>query len=208
MAPSTDGWRRRAACRNTMIDMTPDPDDGEALRLAKKLCAQCPVKVKCLLASEALQRGGERARGVWAGLSEQERNTMAGLGRLPEPCSSCDLDCVPINLSTTQCASCRPTALVDFGDYRLLIETMVRDGKSYQEISDRLRLKKASLASACKRWKIKIGKRSANRPRANVKECGTLAAKYRHHRNIPYSWRDCPRCRLVPWNKAVAKVAA
>jgi Transcription factor WhiB len=210
VAPSTSDWRRRAACHREMIDMFPDPDDGEAVRLAKKVCRGCPVAVKCLLDAEKVvaEEGPEQAQGVRGGLTMQERNTMYGLGRDPHPCPGCGLDCVPANLRTLLCASCRPNTQIEFDDYRLAIERLVRERLSYREIAEELRLKKDSVAGACRRWKLKIGKRSPGSGRRSVEPCGTLAAKTRHHRQRPYSWRDCPLCRFVPWTRGRPRVAA
>lgn len=206
MEPLAD-WRERAACRRVKTEMVPKPS---RVKTAKRLCAQCPVRIKCLLEAEEVTRtlGPEFAQGVWGGLTVAERNTMAGMGRLPDNCSSCGLECVPINMATSQCSACDPTAKVCYDDYRMIIELMVKDGKSYREISEELRLNKSAVVSACGRWKLKIGKRSASRTRTEVMECGTLAAKYRHHRKEKYSWRNCPQCKFVPWNKGAMKTTA
>lgn len=205
MAPSVD-WFDRAACRTGLIDMV--PQTGEGVLLAKKMCARCPVTVKCLLAAERLAtlKDGESAQGVWGGLTAQERGTMAVLGRLPEPCDTCGLDCVPINLKATQCSSCKPAERLVYDDYRMLIELMVRAGASYKEIGLRLRLNCSSISSACKRWKVRTAKRSVKR-NVSVMPCGTLAAKYRHHRlekrtgNPADGFRSCPECRFVSWKR-------
>lgn len=207
MVPLREQWRARAACRRTKVEMVPGT---RGIKSAKRVCGACPVKVKCLLTVEKmrLEKGAEHAQGVYAGLTARERDTMAVLGRLPEPCTNCGLDCVPINFEITECEGCRPSANIRYDDYRLLIEQRVRDGKSYQEIADDLRLRKTAVVAACARWKIKIGKRSANRPRANVQPCGTVAAKYRHHRKEKKTgdpadgFRNCPVCRFVPWDNS------
>ncbi len=206
MAPLAD-WRDRAACRNVRSEMVPKPS---RVKTAKRLCAKCPVRIKCLLEAETVtrERGPEFAQGVWGGLTEAERNTMAGMGRLPDACSSCGLECVPINMATTECSACNPKAKIQYDDYRMLVELLVKEGKSYQEISQELRLNRQAVVSVCNRWKLKVGKRSASRQLRDVMGCGTLAAKYRHHRKEKYSWRNCPQCRLVPWNKGTAKIAA
>lgn len=212
---AADDWRSRAACRGTSVDMVPtgkDEQTGEfrltdqvriALRRAKQVCAGCPVVTRCLLDAErlTLQYGDEHVQGIRGGLSERERATMAGLGRLPEPCVSCGYDCVPVALSVAECESCDPTAKMNYDDYRLLIEQAVRAGKSYLEIAGQLRLRKVVVQVACRRWSLKIGKRSAARRRATLKQCGTVAAKRRHHRDKPFSWRDCPACQAVPWRE-------
>lgn len=206
-------WRARAACRNAKVDMVPAADQ---VRRAKAVCSVCPVRIKCLLQAEklTLEGGTAAAQGVWGGLTERERATMAGLGRLPAPCARCGQECVPINMATDRCSVCHPAARISYDDYRLMAEQMIRDGRSYQEISDRLRLPVITVKTACRKWKIKPGKRSRSRSLRDLKPCGTVAAKYRHHRkerrtgNPADGFRNCPQCRLVPWDKGVSKAAA
>jgi hypothetical protein len=208
-------WRERAACRKTKVDMVPGNNVG-GIQRAKKVCSVCPVRVRCLIDAEkmTLEKGAGYTQGVWAGFTEQERATMAVLGRLPEPCTTCGLECVPIRLDSTECSVCRPGLQVYYDDYRMLIEQRVRARKSYQEIADELRLKKVSVANACARWRLKIRKRSVSRQRTGVMPCGTIAAKTRHMRrekktgNPADGFRNCPQCRLVPWTKGGVKSAA
>src|SRR5438876_923987 len=63
-------WRHRAACaglasaaEDVFFDGTPEAD-----RLAKAICASCPVKAECL----AYALGTCQEYGVWGGLTEQE----------------------------------------------------------------------------------------------------------------------------------------
>lgn len=209
MEPSADDWRRRAACRNAKVEMVPADGDSAGLRRAKKLCAGCPVRDRCRQQAiqEATAGGMEAVWGVWGGLTEKERATMIGLGRQPAPCTRCGLDCVPIKLKMTKCAVCQPRAQIRYDDYRLKIERMVRDGCSTKEVAERLHLRREAVVSACARWKLGVAKRSSAR-QIDVMPCGTLAAKYRHHRRERYSWRDCPRCQFVPWNRGTDRKAA
>lgn len=68
-------WQHDAACR----DMNPDlffPARGTAVkhvRTAKAVCAECPIRIKCL--DYALYHG-ERC-GIWGGLTERERRTLS-----------------------------------------------------------------------------------------------------------------------------------
>jgi hypothetical protein len=212
MAPSAD-WRTRAACRRVRYEMVPDAD---RVRTAKAVCRSCPVRIRCLLAAEKLRAecGSDAALGVWGGLTERERDTMYGMGRLPEPCVRCGLECVPINMATSECSACNPKAWVLYEDYRMMIELRLKEGRSYAEIAEDLRLNLDAVKSACTRWKLKSGKRSQTRTRTDVLPCGTLAAKYRHHRkekktgNPADGFRNCPECRLVPWSRGQSKVAA
>ncbi|WP_040480192.1 WhiB family transcriptional regulator [Longispora albida] len=63
-------WLTRAACRNG------DPDalyvTGAAQHEAKRVCAGCPVRFRCL--AEALDSGDEY--GVWGGMTERERRAL------------------------------------------------------------------------------------------------------------------------------------
>lgn len=61
-------WRRDAACQYVAPDVF-FPEKGGSSRMAKRICAVCPVKQMCL--EESLRRG-ERY-GIWGGLSERER---------------------------------------------------------------------------------------------------------------------------------------
>lgn len=73
VAPDGDGrWQERALCRYVGSELF-FPDKGESPRLAKTVCARCPVRAECL--GYALTHG-ER-HGVWGGTSEGERRRMA-----------------------------------------------------------------------------------------------------------------------------------
>lgn len=60
-------WRSRAECRETPEHFF--PDDDFAVREAKKMCAQCPVRNACL--EEALRF--REPYGIWGGLTPEER---------------------------------------------------------------------------------------------------------------------------------------
>ncbi len=64
-------WRESAVCAQTDPEMW-FPDKGGSIRLAKRICASCPVTAPCL--AYALDHG-ERF-GVWGGLSERERRLL------------------------------------------------------------------------------------------------------------------------------------
>lgn len=64
-------WRERAVCAQA------DPDEwfqekGGSTKVAKSVCARCPVKAECL--EYALAR--DERFGVWGGLSERERRPL------------------------------------------------------------------------------------------------------------------------------------
>ena len=78
-------WHDLARCAETDPEMF-FPEKGESTRPAKRVCAGCEVRAECL--QDALDRG-ERF-GVWGGLSERERRTLAvRLGRQPARVRSC-----------------------------------------------------------------------------------------------------------------------
>ena len=75
-------WHDLARCAETDPEMF-FPEKGESVRPAKRVCAGCEVRAECL--QDALDRG-ERF-GVWGGLSERERRTLAArLARQPARC--------------------------------------------------------------------------------------------------------------------------
>lgn len=62
-------WWERAACRGTDPEMFFPPPCAAPPRVAKRICAGCPVRAKCL---EYALANGER-HGIWGGLSANER---------------------------------------------------------------------------------------------------------------------------------------
>jgi WhiB family redox-sensing transcriptional regulator len=75
-AAAAAGWQDRGLCAQTDPEAF-FPDKGESTRLAKLVCARCPVRPECL---EYALESGERF-GVWGGLSERERRQLR---RVPE----------------------------------------------------------------------------------------------------------------------------
>jgi WhiB family redox-sensing transcriptional regulator len=65
------GWRYRAACRGTDLDLF-FPGRGEPAEPARQICASCPVWQPCL--DYALSRG--IVHGIWGGLSERDRRAL------------------------------------------------------------------------------------------------------------------------------------
>lgn len=70
-----DDWHASAECTRT------DPEaffaeDAHTTDFAKRVCAECPVRVLCL--SEALKQAsdGDRVWGVWGGLEERDRKKL------------------------------------------------------------------------------------------------------------------------------------
>jgi WhiB family redox-sensing transcriptional regulator len=63
----TEDWRESALCAQTDPALF-FPDKGGSAREAKRLCASCDVRIKCL---ESALDNDER-HGIWGGLSERE----------------------------------------------------------------------------------------------------------------------------------------
>ncbi len=69
-------WRTRAACRHIDPELFfPEGSAGPALQavdLAKRVCAACPVQARCL--NWALEHSA--TFGIWGGLTEGERRDL------------------------------------------------------------------------------------------------------------------------------------
>jgi WhiB family transcriptional regulator, redox-sensing transcriptional regulator len=64
-------WQERARCR----EFDPEvffPEKGGSSREAKRICAECEVRIECL--NYALRR--DERYGVWGGMSERERRRL------------------------------------------------------------------------------------------------------------------------------------
>ena len=74
------GWADRAACRGEDLVLFFGPDGERKLekeareKVAKKICAVCPVRVDCL--SYAMDRDRPEKSGMWGGLNEEERASL------------------------------------------------------------------------------------------------------------------------------------
>jgi hypothetical protein len=201
-------WRRRAACDGTPIDMVPggedENDEGQPLEIAraKKVCVPCPVRGEC--GWQAIEM---RWRGVWGGLTFAERERLRlslrpkYRPRVVQPCSACDLPCVPLYPDNPKCDLClteddRPRHAAD---YREQIEAMIDENLTYAAIADRLKLTKSAVSNACNRWgkTSRAGRRPGPVPGGpDLRPCGTAAARVRHARaGIPRDQWDCA-CRL------------
>jgi len=76
-APMSADWMAEARCR----DHPPSvffPSDGVGVEVARRICADCPVRLACL--EYALRNGIDH--GVWGGTSERERRRIARRRRL------------------------------------------------------------------------------------------------------------------------------
>jgi WhiB family redox-sensing transcriptional regulator len=70
-APALAGWRYRAACRGTDLNVF-FPGRSESAEPARQICAGCPVRQPCL--DYALSHG--ITRGIWGGLTERDRRPL------------------------------------------------------------------------------------------------------------------------------------
>jgi WhiB family redox-sensing transcriptional regulator len=68
----TEEWMAKGRCRD-LAPSTFFPSDGVGVELARRICAECPVKTACL--EYALRNGIDH--GVWGGTSERERRRIA-----------------------------------------------------------------------------------------------------------------------------------
>ena len=69
--PAPAGWRERAACRGTGLEVF-FPGRGETAEPARRICAACPVRQPCL--DYALSHG--IIHGIWGGLTERDRRAL------------------------------------------------------------------------------------------------------------------------------------
>jgi WhiB family redox-sensing transcriptional regulator len=68
-------WREAAACRGSDPDLFfPERGDSEAIRLAREVCASCPVQVECL--DYALGELSGNEYGIYAGTTNRERRRL------------------------------------------------------------------------------------------------------------------------------------
>ena len=70
-------WMQRWKCREIPPE-TFFPSDGLGVEIARRICAECPVKEPCL--EYALRNRIDH--GVWGGASERERRRIARRRRL------------------------------------------------------------------------------------------------------------------------------
>ena len=72
-----EDWMTQGNCRTSPPDVF-FPSDGVGVEVARRICADCPVKEPCL--EYALRNHIEH--GVWGGASERERRRIARRRRL------------------------------------------------------------------------------------------------------------------------------
>lgn len=82
VTPSDPGWRDRAACSGSDVELFHDPwREAEALAV----CAGCPVTDPCLEAALAVPVGADA--GVWGGTTTQTRRRMRDARRQAQEAS-------------------------------------------------------------------------------------------------------------------------
>lgn len=69
-------WQARGLCRNQPPELWFAADDSHDAVIAKRICAQCPVKLECR--QWALDH--REQHGVWGGLTEAERRRFLRTG--------------------------------------------------------------------------------------------------------------------------------
>lgn len=76
-----EAWTEKGACARALNPDAWFPERGEAntpeLRLALRVCADCPVRDLCL--KEALAQGPS-CEGIWGGIRQSERRKMIRMG--------------------------------------------------------------------------------------------------------------------------------
>lgn len=76
-------WQDEAACRSVdpaLFWPEEDEDFSASARMARKVCAVCPVRVECLTHAMTWP---ER-EGIWGGLSSRQRGRLRRQGWTPE----------------------------------------------------------------------------------------------------------------------------
>jgi WhiB family redox-sensing transcriptional regulator len=73
-------WMIRGNCRH-VAPAAMFPSDGEGVKMAMQVCADCPVRVECL--EYALANDIEH--GVWGGASNRQRRRINRQGRTDSP---------------------------------------------------------------------------------------------------------------------------
>lgn len=81
MAALTHDEEAQALCAQVGFGDLWFPEKGGPTRQAKQVCAECPIRARCL---EVALANGERY-GIWGGVSERDRRKLAqGRPRVPE----------------------------------------------------------------------------------------------------------------------------
>lgn len=67
-----EGWREQALCKTKAVQIDFFTEDKHLIKLAKSICAQCPVAHECLTFAVKNQE----KFGVWGGFTPRERNKV------------------------------------------------------------------------------------------------------------------------------------
>ena len=75
----TDSWRAVARCRglDSCLFYPYDEEDGDDARVARQVCAECPVVDECL--ESAIENREEY--GIWGGKSPRQRRSIKRMRR-------------------------------------------------------------------------------------------------------------------------------
>lgn len=76
LVDSEASWKDHALCAQTDPEAF-FPEKGGSTREAKRVCAQCPVRARCLEAALANQE----PHGVWGGMAARDRLRLIRAGR-------------------------------------------------------------------------------------------------------------------------------
>lgn len=98
---NTEDWVQQAICPTTDVEAF-FPEKGGSPREAKRVCAECPVRIQCL--QYALEHNEKH--GIWGGLTDRERR---GLKKAPALKVRCRNDHVLADVgmfSNGQCREC------------------------------------------------------------------------------------------------------
>lgn len=170
----TDGerrpWKLDAACRNVDPETWYDPAQVTA---AKKVCADCPVRERCLtFALDVAEPWG-----VWGGFSEGDRRRLLR-GARPKLCRHCNLEFVPGRAKGRVCPECQPEPEATIVDHRAEITRLAGKGWSDSMIGAAIGFTGDQVKYARRRWKVPAGEVA----RGELQPCGTPAAVRRHER--------------------------
>jgi hypothetical protein len=89
-------WMRKGSCRTTSIDFF--SDNPLEIEHAKAVCADCPVRIECLLYAKS----NHEEVGVWGGTTPAERGIISFTG-----CLRCGgRNSVPVDTTHERCLQC------------------------------------------------------------------------------------------------------
>lgn len=126
-ATGSQEWARQAACQGKPLDLF--DDYGPGVTRAKRLCATCPVKTRCLT-----DHLGE-PWGIWGGLTTPERRAVQA-GIVIRPCPQCGH--LFARSRSQMCAGCAKTPDLPIGALRI-IDECAGDGMKDRDIARKLR---------------------------------------------------------------------